>query len=96
MLPMHVFTGDVAAPGAATQRESEGHAVIIIAAVGICLSLAHHHAANLGLSGQLHDVFLVGGMNAAGVAVTTVASDIGDQLHGCIKFIVFPQGHHRR
>ena len=65
VLPMNVFAGDVAAPGTAAQGKGKGHAIVVISTVGISLGLAHHHTANLGLIRQLHDMFLIGGMDTA-------------------------------
>ena len=65
MLPGNVLADDVAAPRAAPQCEREGHAVDVVAAVGIALRLANHDAADGRTHPQFPDAVIPRGVDAA-------------------------------
>src|SRR5262249_30962210 len=77
-----VFGGDVAAPGAAGERQGERQAVAR-AARALVEVLVHQHAPGAGAEGQRVDVGVFAGVDAAGVAEPLVGGD-GVELPDCI------------
>ena len=93
MLPGDVLTGNVAAPRAATQGEREGHAVDVVARVGVALGLAHHDARDARFQPKRDHPLIPGRVDAAGMPAPAVGSDVVDVSNGLIESLEFPQGN---